>query len=95
MNWVKQVQRSLLISKKRFSLLKYNALQRFSGGQLYDPSSEMNDSLQKSLNLLDFDANNDKDLFMLDEYSDRSEYGGLSETTLSIMKSPNDDFYCK
>jgi len=45
------------------------------------------------LNLLDFNANNDKDLFMLDEYSDRSEYGGLSETTLSIKKSPNDDFY--
>ena len=55
----------------------------------------MNHSLQKSLNLLDFNANNDKDLFMLDEYSDRSEYGGLSETTLSIMKSPDDDFYCK
>lgn len=45
------------------------------------------------MNLLDFNANSDKDLFMLDEYSDRSEHGGLSETTLSIVKTPNDDMY--
>jgi hypothetical protein len=38
------------------------------------------------MNLLDFDANNDKDLFLLDDFSDRSEFGGLSETTLSIVR---------
>jgi hypothetical protein len=47
------------------------------------------------MNLLDFDANNDKDLFLLDDFSDRSEFGGLSETTLSIVKKPNHEHCCK
>ena len=34
----------------------------------------------RSLNLLDFQRNNVKDLFLLDVYSDRSMYGGQSET---------------
>ena len=47
------------------------------------------------MNLLDFDANNDKDLFLIDDFSDRSEFGGLSETTLSIVKKPNQEHCCK
>jgi hypothetical protein len=43
--------------------------------------------------LLDFDTNNDKDLFLLDDYSDRSEFGGLSETSLSIIKKPDGEHY--
>jgi hypothetical protein len=42
---------------------------------------------------LDFDANHDKDLFLLDDYSDRSEFGGLSETSLSIVKKDNGEHY--
>ena len=34
----------------------------------------------KSLNLLDFERNKEKDLFLLDVNSDRSQFGGSSET---------------
>ena len=47
----------------------------------------------RSLNLLDFDTNNDKDLFLLDDYSDRSEQGGLSETSLSIVKKDDGEHF--
>ena len=40
----------------------------------------------KSLNLLDFERNREKDLFLCDINSDRTEFGGISETELSIMQ---------
>ena len=40
----------------------------------------------KSLNLLDFERNREKDLFLCDISSDRTEFGGYSETELSIMQ---------
>ena len=51
---------------------------------------------EKSLNLLDFERNREVDLFMIDVNSDRSEYGGVSETELSIMQDKKDgDTYRK
>ena len=38
----------------------------------------------KSLNLLDFERNREKDLFLCDINSDRTMFGGESETELSI-----------
>ena len=40
----------------------------------------------KSLNLLDFERNREKDLFLCDINSDRTMFGGESETELSIVK---------
>ena len=51
---------------------------------------------EKSLNLLDFERNRELDLFMIDVNSDRSEYGGVSETELAIMQDKKDgDTYRK
>ena len=51
---------------------------------------------EKSLNLLDFERNREVDLFMIDVNSDRSEYGGVSETELAIMQDKKDgDTYRK
>ena len=48
----------------------------------------------KSLNLLDFERNRERDLFLCDINSDRTEFGGESETELSIMKDePSGDTY--
>ena len=51
---------------------------------------------EKSLNLLDFERNREMDLFMLDVNSDRSQYGGVSETELSIMQDKRlGETFCK
>ena len=39
----------------------------------------------RSLNLLDFERNRETDLFLLDIDSDRTKFGGISETELAIM----------
>ena len=48
----------------------------------------------KSLNLLDFARNRDKDLFLLDVNSDRTNFGGISETEMTIMNDSNGDTFC-
>lgn len=47
---------------------------------------------QKSINLLNFEANHVKDQFLLDIYSDRTEFGGISETTLQILEDSSGPF---
>ena len=37
--------------------------------------------------MLDFNTNRDKDLYLLDIYSDRTNYGGNSETQLELKKT--------
>ena len=49
----------------------------------------------KSLNLLDFERNREKDLFLLDVHSDRTRFGGVTQTELSIMQDSDGDTYCK
>jgi len=49
----------------------------------------------KSLNLLDFAHNREKDLFLLDINSDRTQHGGISETELSIMQDSQGDTFRK
>lgn len=44
----------------------------------------------RSLNLLDFSTNREKDIFLLDIYSDQSEMGGLSETSLVLGKAQDE-----
>jgi hypothetical protein len=42
-------------------------------------------SQHRSLNLLDFNHNRERDLFMIDVYSDSTMYGGMTETDLEIQ----------
>ena len=39
------------------------------------------------MNLLDFNVNREKELFLLDIYSDRTIHGGNSETSLELAKT--------
>lgn len=84
---VKEGRRLFLLQKKRLSLAKYNFEAKSQMGRNADA---MQDAMlmtinHKSLNLLDFEKNREKDLFMMDVNSDRSKFGGTSETELTIM----------
>lgn len=72
MKAVRDLRRAGILIQKRCSLLKYNAKLKLQRGQGYDPTSDidMMNSQIRSLNLLDFSANKEKDIFMLDIYSD-------------------------
>ena len=47
--------------------------------------------------MLDFNTNRDKDLYLLDIYSDRTNYGGNSETQLELKKTDTEpeEVFCK
>ena len=47
--------------------------------------------------MLDFNTNRDKDLYLLDIYSDRTNYGGNSETHLELKKTDTEpeEVFCK
>lgn len=70
------------MASKRLSLLKYNVQFRLKRGQFYDPAHDAhsNENNYKVLNVLDLA--NQKEHYLLDEYSDAALYGGLSETLL-------------
>ena len=75
--------------RKRFSFFKYNLqMKRELGG--YDPIKEQNmmESQFRSLNLYDFRTGKIGDFYLIDEFSDASEYGGESQTTLSLVEDP-------
>ena len=65
--------------RKRFGLMKYNFnLKRQVGA--YNPASDahlIEDSL-RSVNMFDF--TNKSDVYLMDNYSDSSEFGGESES---------------
>ena len=44
------------------------------------------------MNLLDFSSNRAKDLFLLDIYSDRSQHGGISDTSLEIINEADESY---
>lgn len=92
MKVVTEMRRAGILIQKRVSLFKYNLGLRLRRGQGYDPLSDtrMLDSEVRSMNLLDFSSK--KDLFLIDEYSDSTIYGGLSETT---FESENDSLVMK
>ena len=96
---IREGRRTWLLHKKRMNLRWYELqVKTQQMGKNPDAGIEvMNMQVrEKSLNLLDFERNREKDLFMLDVNSDRSKYGGVSETELSIMQDRVDgDTYCK
>ena len=94
---VREGRRAYMLTKKRLNLTRYTWAAKTQLGQNPD---FLQDAMRmqvkhKSLNLLDFERNREMDLFMLDVSSDRSEYGGTSETELSIMQDSDGDTYCK
>ena len=73
--------------RKRVSLFKYNLKMKKEMGA-YDPIKEqqMIQANFRSLNLFDFRAGKVGDFYLIDEFSDASEFGGESETTLSLVE---------
>lgn len=63
-------------------MLKYNVAYRMKRGQFYDIADDMAtlERNHRSLNLLDLGRK--KEFFLLDHYSDATEFGGLSLTQL-------------
>ena len=83
MKAAKELRRMGIMLKKRLSLFKYNFQLKKSMG-MYDLEQEVNliESQKRSLNLYDFTSNR-SDFYLLDEFSDASDFGGQSEMTLA------------
>jgi len=75
--------------KKRFSLFQYNLKMKREMG-LYDPAKEktMINEKNRSLNLFDFRSGKVGDFYLLDEFSDASDYGGESEMRMGLIEDP-------
>ena len=94
---VREGRRAILLQQKRLNLFRYNIAVKSQMGRNPDA---LQDAMQmqvnhKSMNLLDFERNREKDLFMLDVNSDRSQFGGSSSTELAIMKDSDGNTFCK
>jgi len=72
-----------VIAKKKLALLKYNAKVKWQYG-IYNPAEEELIT-ERSINLLDFE--NHADYYLIEEFSDSSEYGGESSCTLENSDS--------
>lgn len=84
MEVVKLFRRNLINARKRFNFFKFNLEYRWQRGNMYDIGHDIQ-SLQKehrSINILDFSRK--EDFYLIDEFSDAVEYGGLSETGLAL-----------
>lgn len=98
MKAVQEIRRAGILIGKRLSLFKYNVQLKMQRGQGYSPNSDLSmmSAQIRSMNLLDFSVNRQKDLFLLDIYSDQTIYGGLSETSLEASEDPNtQQHFCK
>lgn len=95
----KSFRRAAILARKRLDYFHYNVKLKQKRGSVYDPVADvyMMQNQQRSMNLLDFNANRDKDLFLIDINSDQTEFGGSSETTLELQKEDDDkdEAYCK
>ena len=82
MRGVQELRRGLIMAQKRYELLKYNIKYRMERGHFYDMEADLAtlQSNHRSLNLLDLGRK--KEFFLLDHWSDATEYGGLSLTEL-------------
>ena len=79
---LKFIRRKFIVGRKRFEFLKYSVRYKMGRGNLYDLNDDVNNlrTMSRSINLLDFSK--DEDFFLVDECSDATQYGGLSETIL-------------
>ena len=82
MKAVRELRRAGILLGKRMSLFRYNLSLKLQRGQGYDPVADvtMMTNQTRSLNLLDFSLNKEKDLYLVDIYSDQTIFGGMSET---------------
>jgi hypothetical protein len=81
MKGVRALRRVSLLMGKKFSLFKYDLQHRMERGSTYSPDADVSQMSAgvRSMNLLDFSRKADKEIFMLDSYTDATVYGGLSE----------------
>ena len=88
----KELRRAKILTQKRISYFKYNVQLKRERRDTYNLGMDVNmfEMQQRSVNVLDFDTNRDKDLYLLDIYSDRTQHGGNSETHLELKKTNTD-----
>ena len=81
MKGVQALRRATILVGKKFSLFKYDLQHRMKRGETYSPGADFNQMTTgvRSMNLLDFSRKAEKEIFMLDKYTDATIYGGLSE----------------
>ena len=70
------------MARKRIDLFKYNFQYKMNRGQFYDIQHDVESFNQthKILNIMNLQS--PKEFYLLDVYSDATEYGGLSEVEL-------------
>jgi hypothetical protein len=85
MKLAKDFRRAGVMLRKRISLFKYNLnLKRQIG--VYSPEQDSNMLMEgtRSLNLFDFSSGRMADFYLLDDYSDASEFGGETECSFGL-----------
>lgn len=94
MDIIQNLRRIGILGRKRFSLFKYNVKHKFQRGEGYDFEKDEHMLLGqlRSLNLLDFTTSAERELYLIDIYSDQTIYGGLSETSLQTVRENDDNF---
>ena len=65
----KQLRRALLVTRKRLNLFKYNFNLKMSSNYGVEKDQELLAS-HRSINLLDFETNTERDLYLCDVHSD-------------------------
>jgi hypothetical protein len=85
MNLAKQLRKSGIMFRKRFDFFKYNLMLKRQIG-LYDPSSEsqMLNETTRSMNLFDFSSGHMADVYLLEDYSDASDFGGETQSSFGL-----------
>jgi len=84
---VKDIRKTGIVIRKRFSLFKYNMQMKRQVG-IYDPDieSQMLNQGVRSMNLFDFSNGKMADYYLLDDYSDASEFGGETESGFGLCE---------
>lgn len=93
METFKQIRRLGIVMKKRVGLFKYNVQMKKQMG-IYNPETEqaMMEKQTRQLNMFDF--RNTSDVFLLDQYTDASEFGGESDCAIEQIME-DDQRFCK
>jgi hypothetical protein len=87
---IQETRRYLIMAKKRLNFFKYSLNYKLSTKSmmnlkydeelLFNPPSLTEGASRRQMNLIDFSSKSD--FFLIDEFSDSSEFGGLTETKL-------------
>ena len=83
MKLVEAIRKQGVLFQRRWDLYKYNLRIKKQIG-MYNPEIEQDMVANRQLTLFDFTGGSD--YFLLDPYSDASEFGGESQCELNVME---------